>query len=260
MSGIKEHFLDRFAERFQKAGFAAVVYDHRNWGASDGLPRHHSNHYEQVQDTHDVIYHVATKLDIDPSRIALWGSSFSGGIALVAGAVDPRIKAVVSQVPFISGNALRAQLPSELLAEVYAERGKTTSLDPTYIPAFPETLEQAQTQPTAAMMSTIESWHYYQRVEALEQYKENKITLQTLFHAIRSEPSAFVPHISPRPLFMAVSLHDSLINPQLQIKAFDTAAEPKTLLKLDCGHFDVYENEYFEQNVSAQIDFLVKSL
>ncbi|KAI1385718.1 Alpha/Beta hydrolase protein [Hypoxylon trugodes] len=147
LSGIKRHFLDNFAEMFQQAGFAAVAHDHRNWGESDGLPRHHTNHNEQIQDTHDV----------DPSRIALWGSSFSGGIVLIAGAIDPRIKAVIGQVPFISGSHVRSRLPKELLPRIYADRGETTFLNPTYIPTFPESLEEARAQPGKAIMSTEES-------------------------------------------------------------------------------------------------------
>lgn len=59
---------------------------------------------------------------------------------------------------------------------------------------------------------------------------------------------------------MAISLHDSIIDPQLQIKAFQTAGEPKTLLNIDCGHFDIGENEHFEQNISTQLEFLAKYL
>jgi uncharacterized protein len=81
-----------------------------------------------------------------------------------------------------------------------------------------------------------------------------------MFRAIRSEPSAFVPQISPKPLFMVVALQDSILDPQLQLKVFDTAGEPKELLKLDSGHFGVYQGRYFEENVSAQIAFLKRYL
>ena len=38
-SAVKEMYLDRFAEAFAIAGFAALVFDNRNFGASDGQPR-----------------------------------------------------------------------------------------------------------------------------------------------------------------------------------------------------------------------------
>ncbi|GKZ24479.1 hypothetical protein AbraIFM66951_010703 [Aspergillus brasiliensis] len=260
LSGIKEHFLPSYAERFQKAGYAVVLYDHRNWGESDGTPRHHSNHYEQTQDTHDVVYYTSTQLDIDPTRIALWGSSFSGGIALIAGALDPRIKVVLSQVPFMSGTTTRSRLPAAVLDKIFADRGATTASNPTYIPIYPETLEDAQKPANGALMGTEESFHHWNFSRTLEPNRENKITLQTLFHVMRSEPQNYIAHIAPKPLFMTVSLKDSLINPQIQLDAFQTAGEPKELLKLDCGHFEVYRDGYFETNVAAQIAFLDKYL
>ena len=38
-----------------------------------------------------------------PKRIALWGSSFSGGHVVATAADDPAIAAVVSQAPFTDG-------------------------------------------------------------------------------------------------------------------------------------------------------------
>ena len=37
-SAVKEMYLDSFAEVFCDAGFAVLVYDNRNLGASDGEP------------------------------------------------------------------------------------------------------------------------------------------------------------------------------------------------------------------------------
>ncbi|QKX59076.1 uncharacterized protein TRUGW13939_06206 [Talaromyces rugulosus] len=260
LSGIKEHFLPAYAERFQKAGYAVVLYDHRNWGESEGLPRHHSNHYEQVQDTHCVVHYISTHLDVDPARIALWGSSFSGGIALIVGALDPRIKVVISQVPFISGKIKKARPPDALLAKVYANRGQTSSSDPTYIPIYPESLEEAQNPANGAIMGSEECFHHYADVRNLEPRRENKTTLQTLFHIMRSEPQSYVSQISPKPLLMVVSLKDTLIDPRQQVAVFNEAGEPKQLLKIDCGHFDVYRGESFEGNVLTQVAFLDKYL
>jgi uncharacterized protein len=38
-SALKEMYLDRFAETFAEAGLASIVFDNRNFGASDGQPR-----------------------------------------------------------------------------------------------------------------------------------------------------------------------------------------------------------------------------
>jgi fermentation-respiration switch protein FrsA (DUF1100 family) len=206
------------------------------------------------------VYHTSTQLDVDPARIALWGSSFSGGIALIAGAIDPRIKVVLSQVPFMSGTTTRSRLPAAVIEKVFADRGETTSSNPTYIPIYPETLEDALNPENGAMMGTEESFRHYDFSRTLEPNRDNKITLQSLFHAVRSDPQNFILQIAPKPFFMTVSLKDSLIDPQIQLDAFQAAGEPKELLKLDCGHFEVYRDGFFETNVAAQIAFLDKYL
>ncbi|KAE8411363.1 Alpha/Beta hydrolase protein [Aspergillus pseudocaelatus] len=244
--GSKKNFLDKFAEWFQQAGFAVLVYDNRNWGASD--------------DAHDVVTYASKRLDVDESRIIQWGSSFSGGAAIIAGAVDPRIKAVIAQVPFVSGRAVRERLPLETLEKVFEDRGHSTALNPSYIPIYPESLEQAREQPKSALLGTEECGDYWQIIKNFKPEKKNAITLQTMFHTIRSEPSAFVDQISPKPFFMAIAGHDSLIDPSLQVNVFGKAQEPKELLKLDCGHFQVYQGEHFEVNVLAQMAFLKKHL
>src|SRR5947209_8196715 len=38
-SGVREQALDRYAERFAAAGLAALVFDYRHFGASEGEPR-----------------------------------------------------------------------------------------------------------------------------------------------------------------------------------------------------------------------------
>src|SRR4051795_7107073 len=101
-SAVKEMYLDSFAEVFAAAGLAALVFDNRNFGASDGEPRCEIDPWAQVRDYRHAISYMQTLPGIDRNRIGVWGSSYSGGHALVLGAIDKRIKAVVSQVPLIS--------------------------------------------------------------------------------------------------------------------------------------------------------------
>jgi fermentation-respiration switch protein FrsA (DUF1100 family) len=39
-AGVKEHGIEPFAQAFADAGFVVLLHDHRNFGASEGLPRH----------------------------------------------------------------------------------------------------------------------------------------------------------------------------------------------------------------------------
>ncbi|MBV8704162.1 MAG: alpha/beta fold hydrolase, partial [Acetobacteraceae bacterium] len=104
-SAVKEMYLDRFAEAFAAAGLAALVFDNRCFGASDGTPRQEIDPWRQVRDYRDAISFAETLGETDGDRIGVWGSSYSGGHVLVLGAIDRRVKCVVSQVPLISGHA-----------------------------------------------------------------------------------------------------------------------------------------------------------
>src|SRR5262249_57763647 len=82
----------------------ALVFDNRNFGASDGEPRQHIDPWRQVSDYRDAITYASTLPEVDETRIGIWGSSYSGAHVLVVGALDRRVKCVASQVPLISSH------------------------------------------------------------------------------------------------------------------------------------------------------------
>jgi hypothetical protein len=57
---------------------------------------------DQNRDIHNVLDFLIEESAVDENRIGLWGSSFGGGHVLYVAGTDPRIKAVVSQVPGMS--------------------------------------------------------------------------------------------------------------------------------------------------------------
>jgi uncharacterized protein len=108
LSFLKEHFIDAFAVEFQKAGIAAIAYDHRNWGSSDGVPRNHTSLRQQVEDYGDAISYVESLAPaIDPKRICVWGAGHAGGVVMPVAGYDKRVKAMVTMVPFVSGFMLQ---------------------------------------------------------------------------------------------------------------------------------------------------------
>ena len=54
---------------------------------------------DQTTDLQNVIHWVHGEKQCDTKRIGLWGTSYAGGHVVYAAARDPRIKALVSQVP-----------------------------------------------------------------------------------------------------------------------------------------------------------------
>ena len=74
-SAVKEMYLDRFAEVFAAAGLSSVVFDNRNFGASEGEPRQEIDPWRQLRDYRDAITYAETLASTDPNRIGIWGSS-----------------------------------------------------------------------------------------------------------------------------------------------------------------------------------------
>lgn len=117
--GTIHHGLEPFAVAFAEAGFAVLLHDHRGFGSSDGLPRHDVDPWRQIADWRRAISYLEGRPEVDAKRIGLWGTSYSGGHAIMLGASDRRLKAVVAQVPTISGyeQGLR-RIPADQLAAV----------------------------------------------------------------------------------------------------------------------------------------------
>ena len=58
---------------------------------------------QQTSDIGDAITYAQSRDDVDSDKIAIWGSSYSGGHVLWVGAVDRRVKAVLCQAPCVDG-------------------------------------------------------------------------------------------------------------------------------------------------------------
>jgi len=100
---VKELRQPQYGAKFVDRGFAVLIFDYRYMGASDGEPRQHLDPWEQIEDYRNAITYLETRSDIDADRIGAWGISYSGGHVLILGAIDPRVKAIVSNVPVIDG-------------------------------------------------------------------------------------------------------------------------------------------------------------
>ena len=110
-SATRDDGLPGYAEAFRDAGFAVVLFDYRHFGRSSGEPRQLLDIGRQQDDYRAVVEWARHTPGIDPDRIALWGSSFSGGHVLTVGAGDPRIAAVVAQAPFTDSVAAIRAMP-----------------------------------------------------------------------------------------------------------------------------------------------------
>lgn len=102
-AAVKEMNLDYFAAAMCDRGLAVLVFDHRGFGASEGL-RGDIDPQQQIADYRFAISVGESIVGVDPERIGVWGTSYSGGHVLSVVARDDRVRAAVAQVPTISGS------------------------------------------------------------------------------------------------------------------------------------------------------------
>ena len=100
---VKEIVQPAFAREFNSRGIAALVFDYRHLGESEGEPRQRINPWDQIEDYKNAVSYAQQIDGIDPERIGVWGISYSGGHVLQLAATDRRIKAAGSVVPVIDG-------------------------------------------------------------------------------------------------------------------------------------------------------------
>ena len=107
-SAVKEMYLDRFAEVFAEAGIGAVVFDNRNFGASDGQPRQEIDPWQQIRDYRDAITWASDLPEVDAERIGIWGSSYSGALYLWSARLTGESSASLLRCRLSAGTRTRA--------------------------------------------------------------------------------------------------------------------------------------------------------
>src|ERR1700722_17996757 len=249
-AGVKEHGLERFARAFTEAGFVVLVHDHRNFGSGDGAIRHDIDPWRQIADWRRAISLLESLPEVYADRIGVWGTSYAGGHVLVLAATDRRIRAVVAQVPTISGyqqglrrvppdavNALECLFDDDERAQFRGEpphRQQVVGDDPS-VPASYRSRDAIsfylQPLPPGAWM--------------------NEVTVRSGRLARMYEPGAWIARVSPTPLLMIVALADYITLTDIQLSAYEQALEPKKLVTIDGGHFDPYLGQFNRASTAA---------
>jgi hypothetical protein len=255
-SAVKEMFLPAYAERFRAAGFAVLLFDFRFLGESDGEPRGQVLPAEQHEDFRSAISWLATRPEVDAGRIGIWGTSYSGGHALHLAAFDRRVRAAVAQVPAVrvwpmllarEGRAALEAMQA-LLAADRTERFRSGKVGEIPVVAPPG-------QP--CVLSTPDSFEFFEKSRAtIAPTWRNAVTLESLEKLLEYDPTGGIELVAPTPLCVVAATADSLVPIDLVRAAFARAGDPKRLVELQCGHFDVYHVEpWHERAASAATDW-----
>jgi len=243
--------LEPFARNLVEAGAAVFRFDHRGFARSEGLPRQWVSPRRHLQDWHCALSHVRQLAQVDSRRIGLWGTSFSGGHVLVVAAQDRRVRAVSSQVPFVSGvSALRNMSLGQILRLSLAglrDLFQSISGGPAYrLPVIGKPGE-------AALLNTAECepgfWALVPEDSAWENATPARIALTVAMYS----PMRFAGDIAC-PVLMVAGSQDSLIPLRAVQRTADKIPDCRLEI-LECNHFAPYQGEWLRDTLDLQRNF-----
>ncbi|MGE2719802.1 alpha/beta hydrolase [Mycolicibacterium celeriflavum] len=242
------------ARSFADAGYAALTFDYRNFGESGGEPRQLVDIGGQLDDIAAAVRFARGRRGVDPDRIVLWGTSLGGGHVVTAAARDPRIAAVIAQIPFngfpkkVEGRSTVATLRLLWAMAVDAVRGALGAA-PAYIKAVGEPGD-------LAVMATVEA---QRTIEGMQSPTwRNEIAPRALFAMMRYKPGDHAPRVEA-PVLVCIGKRDKETQEADAAQIAERA--PRCELKLyDLAHFDFYRDDVRRQVIADQIAFLRRLL
>jgi fermentation-respiration switch protein FrsA (DUF1100 family) len=255
-TGVREQRLDAYAERFAAAGLAVLLFDYRHFGASAGEPRQYLSITRQLEDWRAAVAHARSLAGIDAKRIAVWGSSFSGGHVVAIAAADPSIAAVVSQAPYTTGvGALKAGTPMGALRITAGALKDQLSAALGRPPAY---MAAVGPPGSSAAMTAAEADPGFHGIDPPESTWRNEFTPRVMLRVTTYRPYAKFAKLRC-PALVCVCTHDHTTPPEPAARAAERSPSAE-LRRYDIGHFDIYVGEAFELTVGHQTEFLTRNL
>jgi hypothetical protein len=263
----KEQSANLYATKMAERGFVTLSIDLSFWGKSDGQPRNAVLPDLYAENFSAAVDYLGTRSFVDKNEIGVIGICGSGGFAISAAKIDPRLKAIATVSMYNMGTATRnglghslsleqrKQIIKEAAEQRYAEftGGKTK-----YTGGCPHEIDE-NSHPVAK-----EFYDFYRTPrgeytpEGMSPMLTTHPTLTSNVKLMNFYPFEDIKTISPRPLlFIAGEKAHSL---EFSEDAYKLAAEPKELyLVPNAGHVDLYDrvnlipfdklNSFFTKNL-----------
>jgi pimeloyl-ACP methyl ester carboxylesterase len=247
--------IHRYAEAFAAKGIAALLWDHRNFGISDGEPRQQINPWLQARGYRSALDLIGTDPRLDPERVGLWGDSMAGGIVLVVAACDERVRVVVAQVP-ACGRVPPPEDPDgrrfEQIRQTLLEGDIGATPDTSVGPLPVVSSDQAGT-PSLLTPLTAFRWfiEYGARHKSGWQNWATRVTppVPEPYHPALAAPFVTVPTLA------VMSPDDEMpgANPEVARAAFQKVAGHTEIVDVEGGHFGIMFDP------SPELDFSVRT-
>jgi fermentation-respiration switch protein FrsA (DUF1100 family) len=259
LGGTKAMGLDQYAVRFQEAGLAVLAFDYRHLGESDGEPRQLIWIPYQLQDYLAAIEYARSLDEIDPARIALWGTSFSGGHVIVIAAKDNKIACVCSQVPWLDSHEAgrealkRTGIKQALRMVPHGQRDFVRS----WFGLSPHKIPIAGKPGSIAVIADSEAWNGYGEF-APEDFI-NETCARIVIRMDKYRPVKYVAKVRC-PVLLQITDKD-ISHPLSSVEKIERRlGKLAEVIHYPIAHFDIYTGDNFEKAVNDQLAFYKKHL
>jgi len=246
-TGVKDLYLPDNARVLNGAGYMVMTFDYKGWGDSEG-PRSRLAPYSRVADVQAALTVLGTLPEVDPDRLGIYGTSYGGATVVWVGAVDPRVRCVVSVVGIGNGRRWMRSVrrPDEfhdLLARARQDRARRAVEGKSEFVAREEILLPDR---QSAELGAAARRNNPNAVSA--------IPLEYVDDTLEFNPEWVVDKIAPRPLLFITTDDDRLVPPEESIEMYTRAGEPKKLVVLKgYGHYEVYKEPAFSEVMQATV-------
>jgi dienelactone hydrolase len=261
-SGTMDWIVPEFAASFACGDIAALIFDYRYLGESEGEPRQLISTPRQCDDIRRAVEYVRSLPDIDASRIALWGTSLGGHHVLSLAQEDHAIAAVVANVPAVDlfrgirGRYVPPQMRMPmgkivgatmrlLGAAILDQLRGMLGLAPFYIEVYGRIGHAVFSNPDLADL-----------FGALEQNApswRNRVTPRFLFTAPRYRDGSFARIAAP--LMVTVARDDEVMSTGF-VKAKLAQAPNHEIREYPVKHFDMYHGAVRDRVAADHLAFL----
>lgn len=248
--------LAPFAEHFVARGMAVLVFDYRHFGGSSGEPRQLVSPARQVEDYLAAMAFVRGDPRLDGSRIGLWGTSFSGGHVLMAAAQTPEgLRAVVSQIPFVSGLSstlaypLRYHLPAIALGIADTLKGWLGGRRIT-VPVV--------RKGGLALLASPDSYDGYMAIVENGSSWSGRVPARVFLEILRYHPIRKAARVRTPTLILGATRDQICPIPATRRTA--ARIDGARFREFPIGHFDAYRGEWFDRFATLEGEFLESHL
>lgn len=252
LGALKEMGLEAYAAHFARAGYVALAFDYRHFGASGGRPRQLLDINRQLEDWASAVAYVRGLPEVDSGRVALFGTSFGGGHVIVTAARDPQVAAVIAQCPFTSGSAsartidLRG-LPGVLARaardEVAARRG-----------GDPVLVQTAGPPGSPALMNAPDALAGYLDLVPDDVDFTNAVSARVANRIMLHHPGRQARNVRC-PILFQVCERDSVAPPAPTLR-YAAKAPRGEVVRYPVGHFAIYRDEPLRRALADDVAFL----